>query len=129
MVEFGVIADYKDRCGEGPIWDIRHNQLYWTDCVGLRFYRYDWSLKKHEIVREGFEIKGFALNQGGGFVCGNTSGVWLWDGSGTPLLISEQVDGFKIQANDCIADPVGRLLVGLSNYHPGQEYPLGSSSK
>src|SRR6266699_79162 len=105
MAEFGIIADYKDRCGEGPIWDVHHNRPFWTDCVGLRFYRYDWFSKKHEIVREGFEIKGCALNQDGGFVLTNISGIWLWDGSGTPKLICEQANGFKCQANDCIADP------------------------
>lgn len=30
MAELTVIADYKDRCGGGPIWDARHNRLYLT---------------------------------------------------------------------------------------------------
>ena len=125
MRELSVVADYKDRCGEGPIWDVDHNRLYWTDCLGLRFYSYDWSSKKHEIVKEGFEIKGYALNRNGGFVVSNTSGIWLWDGSGRLKLICDQADGFKCQANDCIADPAGRLLAGLFYYDPGKDYPLG----
>jgi D-xylonolactonase len=125
MRELSIVADYKDRCGEGPIWDVDHNRLYWTDCLGLRFYRYDWSSKKHEIVTEGFEIKGYALNQNGGFVVSNTTGIWSWDGSGAPELICDQVDGFKCQANDCIADPAGRLLAGLFYYDPSKNYPLG----
>jgi sugar lactone lactonase YvrE len=125
MPELSVIADYNDRCGEGPIWDVRHNLLYWTDCLGLRLYRYDWPSKKHEIVKEGLEIKGFALNQDGGFVLTNTSGIWLWDGSGTPKIIAEQADGFECQANDCIADPSGRLLAGLFYYDSTEDYVLG----
>ena len=125
MHELSVIADYKDRCGEGPLWDVRHNILYWTDCLGLRFYRYDWSSKKHQVVRDGFEIKGFALNQDRGFVISNTSGIWLWDGLGTPRIICAEADGFRCQANDCIADPAGRFLAGLFYYHPSEHYPLG----
>jgi sugar lactone lactonase YvrE len=125
MHELSVIADYKDRCGEGPLWDVQHNRLYWTDCLGLRFYRYDWGSKKHQVVREGFEIKGFALNHDGGFVISNTSGIWLWDGSGTPKIICAETDGFKCQANDCIADPAGRLLAGLFYYDASEDYRLG----
>jgi sugar lactone lactonase YvrE len=125
MHELSVVADYKDRCGEGPLWDAKHSRLYWTDCLGLRFYRYDWTVKKHQIVKEGFEIKGFALNQDGGFVISNTSGIWLWDGAGTPKIVCAEADGFKCQANDCIADPAGRFLAGLFYYDASDDYPLG----
>jgi D-xylono/L-arabinono-1,4-lactonase len=125
MHELSVIADYQDRCGEGPLWDGSHKRLYWTDCLGLRFYRYDWPSRKHQIVREGFEIKGFALQQDGGFVISNTSGIWLWDGSGTPKMICAESDGFPCKANDCIADPAGRLLAGLFYYDASKNYPLG----
>jgi len=125
MHELSVVADYQDRCGEGPLWDVEHSRLYWTDCLGLRFYRYDWPAKKHQVVREGFEIKGFALNENGGFVISNTSGIWLWDGSGAPKIICAETDGFKCQANDCIADPAGRLLAGLFYYDASEDYPLG----
>jgi sugar lactone lactonase YvrE len=125
MAELSVLADYKDRCGEGPLWDVQHKRLYWTDCLGLRFYRYNWHSKKHEIVMNGFEIKGFALNEDGGFVISNTSGIWFWDGSGTPRVVCKQADGYECQANDCIADPAGRLLAGLFYYDAGKNYPLG----
>ncbi len=35
---------------------------------------------------------------------------------GTPQIVCAEADGFKCQANDCIADPPGRFLAGLFYY-------------
>ncbi len=125
MPQLSVVADYNDQCGEGPIWDVRHQHLHWTDCVGQRFYRYDGPTQKHEIVKSGIEINSCALNREGGFVICNNSGVWLWDGSGDPRLVAAQANGSKCQTNDCIADSAGRLLAGSCFYDPEKAYPLG----
>ena len=120
-----VIADYQDLCGECPVWDPVTGTLYWTDCVGRRFYRYCPQTGRPEIVKQDLEINGFRLNEGGGFVISNNSGIWLWDGADDLRLISDQVGGDKCQMNDCIADPEGRLLSGSWFYDPSGDYPLG----
>ncbi len=125
MPELSVVADYGDLCGESPLWDAKHSRLHWTDCVGLKFYCCDWPARTHRVVKEGLEICGCALNQAGGFVITNTSGIWLWDGEGSPRLVAAQADGSKLQMNDCVADPQGRLLAGSVFYNPSDKYPLG----
>jgi sugar lactone lactonase YvrE len=125
MSELTVIADYGDLCGEGPLWDHESKILYWTDQTGLKLYRYDPASSKHEIIKEGQEICGFALNRRGGFVLTNTAGIWLWDLKTDPTLIAAEVQGFKCQMNDCIADPEGRLFSGSFYYDPNGSYPLG----
>jgi D-xylonolactonase len=120
-----VIADYQDLCGECPVWDPGTATLYWTDCVGQRFYRYRRQTGAHEIVKQGLEITGYRLNEGGGFAVVNNSGIWLWDGAGSVQLIADHAGGDKCQMNDCIADPAGRLLAGSWFYDPGGTYPLG----
>lgn len=120
-----VIADYKDLCGECPVWDPSTGTLYWTDCVGRRFYRYVPQTGRHEIVKQDLEINGFRLNEGGGFVISNTSGIWLWDGANDARLIADHVGEDKCQMNDCTADPEGRLLAGSNFYDAGGKYPLG----
>jgi D-xylonolactonase len=40
-------------------------------------------------------------------------------------LIAGEVDGSKLQVNDCIADPAGRLYAGTCFYDPSTEYELG----
>ena len=124
MSKPSVIADYGDLCGECPVWD-GAGSLFWTDIDGRRFYRYQPASGKHQIVHEGLQINGFRLNQPGGFVITNAMGVWLWDGAGTVRLIAKEIDGSKLQFNDCIADPIGRLYAGTCFYDPNREYELG----
>jgi D-xylonolactonase len=126
MPELSVIADYGDLCGEGPIWDVSSKRLYWTDITGQKFYCYDWTTKRHRIIKEGFEVAGAAFNRPGGFVVANSSGIWVWDEPGEPRLIAERADGCKCQMNDCIADPEGRLIAGSYFYDPSKDYPLGN---
>lgn len=125
MGDLEVIADYGDLCGECPVWDDSAQRLYWVDCVGLKFYCYDWPTKKQRIIRQGLEINGFTLNAQEGFILANNSGIWWWDGSQKLDLLAETVDGRKCQMNDCTADPSGRLLAGSWFYDPRAEYPLG----
>lgn len=120
-----VIADYQDLCGECPVWDPSTASLYWTDSVGLRFYRFHLATGQHAIVKEGLEINGFRLNQGGGFIITNNSGIWLWDGANSTRLIADHVDDDKCRMNDCVADDEGRLLAGSWFYDPQGDYPLG----
>jgi sugar lactone lactonase YvrE len=120
-----IIADYNDLCGECPVWDPDAGVLYWTDSVGLRFYRYDPRTGKHEIVKSGLEINGFRLNRSGGFVIANNSGIWFWDGAQNPKLIAGEVDGSKCQVNDCISDPEGRFYAGSNFYNPDGKYETG----
>lgn len=120
-----VIADYHDLCGECPIWDADAGILYWTDCVGRRFYRYDPRTGAHQIVKEGLEINGYRINRPGGFIITNNAGIWHWDGADRTILIASEVDGSKCQMNDCVSDPAGRLFAGSVFYDPAKEYPLG----
>lgn len=125
MSELTVLADYGDLCGEGPIWDATAAALYWTDCGGFKFYRYDWAARQSSLVKDGFEVNGAALAEGGGFTVSNNSGLWQWDGMGDARLIAGEVGGIKCQMNDCVADAHGRLLAGTWFYNPAGDYPLG----
>jgi D-xylonolactonase len=121
-----VIADFGDQCGECPVWDAGSRTLFWTDCVGRRFYRYREATGTTEILKTGLEINGFRLNRAGGFAITNNSGIWLWDGAGEPSLIASQIAGAKCQMNDCTADPTGRLYAGSCLYDPSGSYPRGN---
>lgn len=124
MLGVEVIADYGDLCGEGPVWDPDTQTLYWTDCSAKRFYRYHPQSEKHEVVKEGLEINGYAQNRSGGFVIANNSGIWAWDGRNNLRSIADRVEGSKCQMNDAIADPEGRFFAGSNFYDPGGEYEL-----
>lgn len=125
MLNFEIIADDGNLCGEGPIWDRENACLYWTDILGLKFYRYEWKTRRHALLKEGFEINGFTLDESGGLIVANSSGVWRWDGAVDPQLIVEQVGNEACRLNDCIADPQGRLIAGTCWYEPDKNYRVG----
>jgi len=113
-----VVADYRDLCGEGPLWDHEKQILYWTDIDGKKFYRYVWNEHRHEIVHDGFQINGFTIQRGGGFVVTSSKGVWLWRENSKPELLASEADGQECVLNDCIADPEGRVYSGSYHYNP-----------
>jgi sugar lactone lactonase YvrE len=120
-----VVIDDCNLCGEAPLWDAIQQKLYWTDCAGCKFYSYDWNSKRREVLLENFEVNGCALDQSGGFTFANNSGVWFWNKKDKPVLVVSKLASVKLQLNDCIADPEGRLLAGSCFYNPSGEYPLG----
>jgi sugar lactone lactonase YvrE len=126
MANCTVLVDDGNLCGEAPLWDAQQNQLYWVDCLSSKIFSYNWAAKKREIVLADFEVNGCALNRPGGLVLVNNSGVWLWEKNGSaPVLVAAQIGNAKLQLNDCIADPRGRLLSGSCFYSPSEQFPLG----
>src|SRR5437660_3397549 len=113
-----VVADYGDLCGEGPLWDERKQILYWTDIDGKKFYRFLWNERRHELVHDGFQVNGTCMQEGGGFVVTNSSGVWLWDTQSKPTQLASEADGKECLLNDCIADPEGRVYSGSYHFNP-----------
>ncbi len=125
MGEIEIAADFGDLVGEGPVWDADTGVLYWTDLVGHKFCQLTWLSKKAQVLRNGVEVTGFALNRTGGFVVANTHGIWLWDGEGKMSLVVAEVDGMICRMNDATADPMGRFLAGSCFYESSGDYTLG----
>jgi sugar lactone lactonase YvrE len=125
QLDYEVLANYNDQCGECPGWDPQRRVVYWTDLQGRRFYCYDPASGKSQILNARLEIKGFRLNKPGCFVITNTEGIW-WDGEQSLTPIVRQIDGFSCEMNDCVADARGRLLAGSVHYKPDGGYQLGN---
>lgn len=125
MSTCSVIADDNNLCGEAPIWDPKEQKLYWTDCVGRKFYSYDWRSRNKTVVLDDFEVNGCALDKSGDLVFSNNSGVWLWDRGSSPKLLVAALGSDRLQLNDCVADPNGRLIAGSNLYDPAGDYQLG----
>src|SRR6266576_4254629 len=125
MSSCSVVIDDGNLCGEAPLWDAAQQHLYWTDCGGCKFFRYDWKAKRREVLLDNFEVNGCALDQSGGLTFANNLGVWVWNKKDKPVSVVSELDTVKLRLNDCIADPEGRLLAGSCFYSPSSEYPLG----
>jgi len=122
-----IVVDDNNLCGESPLWDAAEGILYWTDNAASKFYRYDWASKEREVLLDGFEVNGCALDRSGALIFVNNAGIWISDKKkeDPPVLIVDTAETDKLQLNDCIADPQGRLLAGTCHYEATGSYPLG----
>jgi len=120
-----ALFDDGNLCGESPLWDVARQKLYWTDAAGRKLYSCDLQSKRKNVVLDGFEVNGCALDESGGLILINNAGVWLWKHTNEPSLIADTCGTDRLQLNDCIADPQGRLLTGSCFYNPATEYELG----
>jgi len=125
MPEPTIVADYNNLCGECPLWNPHDGTLEWTDCVGLKFFRWDWASRRHSLVKQDISIYGFRRNRQGGYIVTNPDGIWLWKADGSLTLVAAEADGSRCQVNDCVADARGRLLTGSFFYNPATDYELG----
>src|SRR4051812_19921921 len=79
MLRIEVLIDRKDSLGEGPLWDVEEQRLYWIDSYGPAVHRCDargqaiadWSLPE--------PIGSMALRRRGGAVLSLRSGFHFLD--------------------------------------------------
>src|SRR5690606_40945719 len=120
-----LFADQSLECGEGPVWDPRAEQLYWTDASGEALY----TRTKDEgvaTVLTGFHAGGLALHRSGGLVFGGRNGFFRWDGMSVTKVGQAHVDGVAVTSiNDIIADPEGRVFGGQEAFRDDRPYEPG----
>lgn len=119
-VEWTILADFADQCGEGPLWVEREKTLYWVDNIGRRILRWDAD-RGPRIVQEDIDVFGLAL-AAKGFVITNQTGIWRWQPGGAPVRVAETGDPLPL--NDCFVDQAGRLFTGAYVTAPGEKRPL-----
>ncbi len=117
MPQIAVLADYQNVCGEGPIWTPEKGMLEWID-FDQEFLRLAWASHGHCLVKQDFVIDAFRRNRPGGYAITKNHGFWLWNGDDGLKLIPAEADGCKCQLNDCVADPLGRMLAGSYLHNP-----------
>lgn len=126
MNEVTCMIECSDSLGEGPVWSVREQTLYWVDIVGraARSYtpstgqRHDWSMPS--------EIGALAVRASGGALVALRSGFALLDldtGALAPVCDPEP-DQPENLFNDGACDRAGRFWA--STLHQDEIEPLGS---
>ena len=109
-----LIADYGCHCGEGPVWHVDEQCLYWIDIDTGRLFRYIPATGHHEMCYQSPDrIGGLTIQEDGALLLFRDHGaVSIWrDGCLTPAL-DEIPDERTTRFNDVIADPMGRVFCG-----------------
>jgi L-arabinonolactonase len=110
-----VLVDVKTTLGEGPLWDVGQQRLYWIDATGMRVYR---------ATAEGAEIRAWDMpsrigsmairKDGKGAICSLAKGFHALDfATGDTTLIAEiEPDRPANWINDGKVDRRGRFFAG-----------------
>ncbi len=107
------------RCiiGEGPVWDVAEQALYFIDILGKKVLRFDPSSGATQTWDVPDMIGSMALRSGGGAVVALATGVHTLDlESGTCVILATSEDlNEMVQLADGKVDRRGRFVVGSSD--------------
>nr|WP_223861435.1 SMP-30/gluconolactonase/LRE family protein [Geminicoccus harenae] len=118
MLRIELLTDTRDELGEGPLWDVQEQRLYWIDSHGKAVHRADargqdrrsWQVPEH--------IGSMCLREGGGAVVSLRNGFHFLDlASGEVQPIADPEAGIRrTRMNDGKVDRQGRFVAGGMDY-------------
>jgi len=145
-VEVAVAA--RAELGEGPVWDVASQTLFWVDILVGHVHRF-WPDKGVDVAVEvGSSVSAVGVRESGGLILALQDAVALVEAADTNRALScpdglaaydrctatgrldaRRLPGPKIEArqvrfNDATVDPEGRFLAGTMDWH--EEAALGS---
>ena len=112
--EISTIVPGAERLGEGAVWDVVDQKLWWVDITGGLINCYSPDTGVNENFAFGEPVGCIARRDGGGLVVAAKSGFWFFDpetGQKTPILDPE-TDLPENRFNDGTVDPAGRFWAG-----------------
>lgn len=113
-VEIECVVDIKAKTGEGAVWDVEEQALYWVDIPKGQLYRYDPVTRQNRSWSFDEPIGCLALRQQGGAVLALKSGFWSFDfETGAKAAIHDpEADKPNNRFNDGATDRQGRFWAG-----------------
>ena len=127
--EIRCVLDAKAKTGEGAVWYVAEQALFWVDIPQGLLHRFDPVTGENRTWPMGEPIGCLALRQTGGAVVALKSGVYLFDlesGAKTPLC-SPEADRPANRFNDGATDPKGRLWAGTMSSRGRRSPPAPST--
>ena len=117
--------------GEGPIWNVTEQTIYWTDIREKRLWKFNPETKKAEIAWQGDRmVGGYAFTKSNDMVLCTDDGVYklIRHGStpGDLIRLFDLPHPGEGRFNDITTDPRGRIFAGTmsARNRPGTLYRL-----
>src|SRR4051812_29823456 len=85
---FRCVLDVKASLGEGPVWSVAEQVLYWVDINAPSLNRFDPATDQNKMMPMPQSIGCFGLRREGGFAVALRDGVWFARADGT---LSERI--------------------------------------
>lgn len=126
IMQIDVAFEANDILGEGPVWSVAEQALYWVDIQGPSLQRYDPAEGIHNIWPMPSQIGSFALRQAGGFIVALQTGLAFFDSETAEItpLIDPESHLPQTRFNDGKCDRQGRFWAGTMGTVAGK--PAGS---
>ena len=109
-----LVVDAKADHGEGPVWDVRTETLYWVDLTGKRLHATDVASGTDRVIELGDLVCATAPRAAGGLVAALNKDIVVLDpetGATEPLARIES-DRPANRCNDGKCGPGGRFWIG-----------------
>ncbi|MHA6688684.1 SMP-30/gluconolactonase/LRE family protein [Mesorhizobium sp. A556] len=125
MLRIEVLSDNPDQLGEGPLWDVKEQRLYWIDSYRPMIHSSDAAGRdrKHWSLPE--PIGSMALRERGGAVLALRDGFYSFDfvTGAAERIIETQPGGLRPRLNDGKVDRQGRFIAGSMDFQESE--PVG----
>jgi L-arabinonolactonase len=126
MNQVESILSAQNELGEGPLWNIEEQALYWVDIFKGCFHRFYPATGRQETFTVGLPLGALAFRAAGGLVLVTRDGFARWNfDRPTPHFIADpEADQPDNRFNDGAVDRQGRFWAGT--LHKQEREPLGS---
>ncbi|TCT09101.1 SMP-30/gluconolactonase/LRE family protein [Paralcaligenes ureilyticus] len=113
-MKIDILVDVKTTLGEGPLWDVDEQRLYWVDSADGRIFRSTADGRELRAWQVPEKIGSMALRKNGGAVVSLARGLHFLDfRSGLlDLIIDPEPNSLNNRLNDGKVDKQGRFVVG-----------------
>ena len=125
MTELESIVASQSKLGEGPLWSVDEQSLYWVDIHRQRVERYHPSSRQHDVFEYDAAVTALGFRARGGFVAGTSHGFAFLQLTSKALDIVAQPEADKPnnRFNDGAVDPQGRFWGGTMYEGPETNEP------
>lgn len=125
MLRIQVLIDRPDQLGEGPLWDVASQRLYWIDSYGPSIHSCDVNGKDIKSWSVPEPIGAMALRQKGGAVLSLRDGFYTFDfdTKKAERIFQTQPGELRPRMNDGKVDRQGRFIAGSMDFEENE--PVG----
>lgn len=107
----------QNRLGEGAVWSVDEQALYWVDIDNNSFYRLDYRTQQQQAFDAGQMVGCLRLRAKGGLVLAVENGFAFWDFQANRLVLGpDPIKNPKMRFNDGNVDAQGRFWAGSMYY-------------
>ncbi len=114
MSEVAHVLSVHNKLGEGPLWSVEEQALYWVDIQDNCFFRFHPATGISEKIDVGVAIGVLALRASGGLVLATKKGFAFWDKHTQELqyIVNPEATRPHMRFNDGAVDSAGRFWAG-----------------